>query len=191
MAEPDRTPPAAPRAFPRVPAYAWSWLQRSRPVVAEAARRLTGGPPESGFVDSLRERFASDAFTRDVVVSVIADVAFNGRIPRHRPAGASWDRGLTWWAAAIAGVTPEAFESAAPNVVQSRLFGLEEPAPRPRAGAARPPRRSSAAADRALLAEALRELLRTARDGQVPATAVQALLARLEDPHSAEGPRPQ
>src|SRR3712207_7917472 len=50
-------PAGEPRAeFPRVPAYAWSWLQRSRPVLAEAARRLTGGPPPPGFVDSLRER---------------------------------------------------------------------------------------------------------------------------------------
>lgn len=191
MAEPDPISAAGPRVFPRVPAYAWSWLQRSRPVLQEAAKRLTGGPPPGGYVDSLRERFAEDAFTRDVLVAVIADVAFNGRIPRHRPAGASWDRGLTWWAAAIAGVTPDQFESAGPDVEQSRLFGVEEPPPtRRRSGGGGPTRRASGS-DRAMLSEALRNLLRTARDGQIPVAGVQALLAQLEDPHSADGPSRQ
>ena len=176
--------------MPRVPAYAWSWLQRSRPVLQEAAQRLTGGPPPEGFVDDLRERFATDEFTRNVVVAVIADVAFNGRILRHRPAGASWDRGLTWWAAAIAGTTPEEFETAGPDVVQSRLFGVEEqpsaPRRRPVTGV-----RKAASGDRPMLAEALRNLVRSARDGQVPVASIQALLAQLEDPASAEEPRRQ
>ena len=189
MAESDPGIQAASHAIPRVPAYAWSWLQRSRPVLQEAAQRLTGGPPPAGFVDTLRERFAADEFTRNVVVAVIADVAFNGRIPRHRPPGASWDRGLTWWAAAIAGTTPEQFEVAGPDVVQSRLFGVEEQPP--------PPRRASgglrraAPGERAMLAESLRNLVRSARDGAVPAASVQALLAQLEDPASAEEPRRQ
>lgn len=193
MAEPDHLPVDPPPDFPRVPAYAWSWLQRSRPVLAEAAKRLTGGSPPPGFVDNLREGFAVDAFTRDVVVGVIADVAFNGRIPRHRPANVSWDRGLTWWAAAIAGVTPEAFEATPSNVVQSRLFGVEEqPSRRP------PPPRSSSSAprrtantERAALATALRDLLRTADGDSVPTAAVAQLLRQLEQPHSAEGPSRQ
>ena len=189
MAEPD--PIAA--AIPRVPAYAWSWLQRSRPVLQETAQRLTGGPPPAGFVDTLRERFESDEFTRNVVVAVIADVAFNGRILHHRPPGASWDRGLTWWAAAIAGTTPEQFETAGPDVVQSRLFGVEESssAPRRRGGGGGSGGRRTASADRAMLAEALRNLIRSARDGQVPVASVQALLAQLEDPASAQEPRRQ
>jgi hypothetical protein len=191
VASPENRPIDPPRNFPRVPAYAWSWLQRSRPVLAEVARRLTGGAPPAGFVDTLREQFADDAFTRDVVVGVIADVAFNGRIPRHRPPGVSWDRGLTWWAATIAGVTPEAFEAAPPNIVQSRLFGVEDRSPR------RPPSprptgtRRSAASERAALAGALRDLLRGTQGDMVPAAAIRQLLAQLEEQHSAEGPRPE
>ena len=193
MSDPEHRPVVPPRQFPRVPAYAWSWLQRSRPVLVEASQRLTGGPPPPGFVDDLRERFDADAFTRDVVVGVIADVAFNGRIPRHRPAGASWDRGLTWWGAAIAGVTPEAFEATPPPVVQSRLFGVEEQSSRP-AGAQRSTSttsRRSATSERAALAGALRDLLRTAQGNSVPADSVRQLLAQLEQGHSAEGPSRQ
>ena len=168
------------REFPRVPAHAWSWLQRSRPVLLEVARRLTGGPPPPGFVDTLRERFAEDAFTRDVVVGAIADAAFNGRIPRHRPAGASWDRGLTWWAAAIAGVTPEAFEAAGPNVVQSRLFGVEERQPAPRPASRGGSSRRTVAGERAALAASLRELLRTADRDSISTSAIRQLLAQLE-----------
>ena len=188
MAEPEPLPAGA-RVFPHVPAYAWSWLQRSRPVLAEAARQLTGGPPPAGFVDTLRERFATDPFTRDVVVSVIADVAFSGRIPRFRPAGASWDRGLTWWAAAIAGISPEAFDKGPTDAVQSRLFGVEEqpsrPAPR------RSPSRRTAATERAAIAGALRDLLRTTEGDTVPTAAIRQLLASLEDQHSAEGRPPE
>lgn len=176
MAEPHESAgPATGEGFPRVPAYAWSWLQRSRPVLAEASRRLNGEPPGPGFVESLQERFAEDAFTRDVLVSVIADVAFNGRIPRSRPPGASWDRGLTWWAATLAGTTPDAFEANGPSVVQSRLFGIEEPAPRRRSPPA--PRRS--ASERAMVIAALRDLLAAEQDGFIPAGAVRALLEQL------------
>lgn len=185
--------------FPRVPAHAWSWLQRSRPVLAEASRRLDGGPPGPGFVDTLRERFAHDAFTRDVLVSVIADVAFNGRIPRRRPTGASWDRGLTWWAATIAGITPQAFEASAPAGEQSRLFGVEDPAAtaggagaRQAPGSGRRPGAQPATprgpdGDRAMLTAALHDLLRQAEDDRVPAAAIRSLLAQLERPHSAGG----
>ena len=190
MTDAQRLPPSSD--FPRVPAYAWSWLQRSRPVLHEAAQRLTGGPPPPGFVDTLKEQFAEDAFTRDVVVSVVADVAFNGRIPRHRPPGVSWDRGLTWWAAAIAGTTTEAFEAQPPTVVQSRLFGVEDPPAAPPARRSPPPApRPRLTGDRALVVAALRDLLRSARGNAIPADAVSALVEQLERQHSAEGPGPQ
>ena len=94
----------------RPPQYAWSWLQRSRPVLNEAAFRLTGEAPHGRFVEDLAERFQEDAFTRDVLIGTIADVAFAGRVPARRPAGASWDRGLVWWAATLAGTTTAEFE---------------------------------------------------------------------------------
>lgn len=175
----DSAGPATGERFPRVPAYAWSWLQRSRPVLAEVARRLDGGPPGSGFVEALQERFAEDAFTRDVLISVIADVAFNGRIPRSRPPGVSWDRGLTWWAATLAGTTPDAFEANAPPVVQSRLFGIEEPPPRRRPPPPAPQARRGGA-DRAVVVAALRDLLAAEQDGFIPASAVRALLEQLQ-----------
>ena len=174
----DSAASATGERFPRVPAYAWSWLQRSRPVLAEASLRLDGGPPGPGFVERLQERFADDAFTRDVLISVIADVAFNGRIPRSRPAGVSWDRGLTWWAATLAGMTPGEFETSAPPVVQSRLFATEDPAPRPRAVTPAPSRRG--ASDRAQVIAGLRDLLGAEQDGVIPASAVRALLEQLQ-----------
>lgn len=189
MAQPQPAP-EAPGQFPRVPAYAWSWLQRSRPVLNEAARRLTGGPPPPGFVDTLRERFAEDPFTRDVVVAVVADVAFNGRIPRHRPPGVSWDRGLTWWAAAIAGVSPQSFEAAQPPAVQSRLFGADESQPSRPAPPPEPPR-WNATTDRAMVIAALRNLLQSSTGDTIPADAVRALIQHLEGPHSAGGAGPQ
>lgn len=187
MAQTQHTAGSPGDHFPRVPAYAWSWLQRSRPVVAEVSRRLDGGPPGPGFVEQLRERFAEDAFTRDVLVSVIADVAFKGRIPRHRPAGVSWDRGLTWWAATLAGTTPDAFEATGPDVVQSRLFGVEEREPAPRRRSAGGGRRSGSS-ERAMVVAALRELLGTAQDGSIPAAAVRSLVDQLDTGHSADRP---
>lgn len=94
----------------RPPAHAWSWLQRSRPVLAESAERLTGASPHVSFVDDLREQYPRDPLVRTVLLDVIADVAFNGRVPPRRPPGASWDRGLIWWAAALAGTTPADYD---------------------------------------------------------------------------------
>lgn len=186
------------RRFPRVPAYAWTWFQRSRPVVVEAARRLTGAAPAAGFVEELREAFEEDPFTRDVVVGVVADVAFAGRVPLRRPRGASWHRGLTWWAAALAGVTPSEFEarSTAPMAAQRPLFDPESPGGSP-AGAAvddvatgtaiRQGARARVAADgprsseRAALAAALGELLAATDGDQVPATAIRQLIAQLQE----------
>jgi hypothetical protein len=180
---------AAPgRTFPRVPGYAWTWFQRSRPVVVEAAERLTGTAPGPGFVDDLRVAFEQDPFTRDIVIGVVADIAFGGRAPGQRPPGASWDRGLTWWAAALAGATPAEFESraGAPVASQHRLFDAggddREPDPQGLQAAARrrlgP--RLARSPERAALAAALRELLAASEADQVPAAAVRQLLAQLE-----------
>jgi hypothetical protein len=175
---PGSSPPPS-REFPRVPAYAWSWLQRSRPVLSEAADRLTGGPPAPDFLDELKRTFRSDPFVRDVLIGVIADVAFNGRIPTSRPPGVQWDRGLIWWAAAIAGVPPAAFEAAGrDDATQRQLFEVE--------GAARDDRRTVIAPVRRMtpeqgrLAAALRQLLATAEGDRVPASAVRQLIDQLE-----------
>lgn len=168
---------------PRPPAYAWAWLQRSRPVVAEAARRLLGGPGPQGFVDDLRAAFDDDPFVRSVLTDVVATVAFSGRVPQRRPAGVSWDRGLTWWAAALAGTTPAEYEArSCPEFTQRQLFPPEpaaaRPSSRPRAGSRRPA--ASASRERAALAAALRELLAVADGDDVPASAVRQLLSQLE-----------
>lgn len=171
-----------PRPFPRVPAHAWTWFQRSRPVVTEAAQRLTGAPPSSGFVDELAGAFDEDPFTRDVVVGVVADVAFNGRIPRRRPPGVSWDRGLTWWAAALAGTTPDEFEARSAGTASSQrpLFDAGEAQPHA-APRARSRGRRRPSAERIALARALRELLASTDGEQVPASAVRQLIAQLEE----------
>lgn len=206
MGDPDSGPPEpsdsgaplAGRRFPRVPGYAWAWFQRSRPVVSEAARRLTGTEPAPGFVDELRSAFEADAFTRDVVIGVVADVAFAGRAPARRPPGASWDRGLTWWAAALAGTSPREFEarSEVRGGRQEPLFdppGGSGPAGRSELSASglqqhardRAGRRAHPSPERAALADALRSLLETAQGDQVPAAAIRQLLEHLDAPPSA------
>ena len=148
---------------PRVPGYAWDWLQRSRPVVEGLASALTGQPPRAGFVQAVRRSFPEDPLVRDAVYDVVAQVAFRGRVPRSRPPGTSWDRGLVWWAATLSGRSVADYEDQARPVEQPRLFG--EPAP---------------VHDAATLVRALREL-RAAGDGdQVPAAAVRQLIAQLE-----------
>lgn len=173
--------------LPRVPGYAWAWFQRSRPVVAEAARRLTGRGPSPGFTEDLRASFGGDPFLQAVVADVVAEVAFKGRIPDRRPPGASWDRGLSWWAAALSGVSAAEFEarSSTPAPAQRDLFGqVDQLAPPPS-----PPRRvmtrAPGSGERAALASALRDLLAQADGGQVPVAALRQLLAHLE-----EGGRP-
>lgn len=170
-----------PAAFPRVPIYAWAWLQRSRPVLNEVAMRLTGAPPTAGLSESLRDRFEADPFTRSVVIGAVADIAFNGRLPERRPTGASWDRGLTWWAAAIAGVTPEEFESRPESAATQRpLFAVEDPADRPApvSKATRP--RVRRPDERTVLVAGLRELLASAEGDSVPVSAVTQLLSQLD-----------
>lgn len=174
--------------MPRVPGYAWSWLQRSRPVLEEVARRLTGTAPDAAFLDRLRQDFATDRFVQGVVVGAIADVAFHGRLPTRRPPGTAWDRGLVWWAAAIAGTTPAEFDarSGGPAAAQRPLFDVPS-GTRPSPSASRtgpvatvPPMRVSA--ERAALASALRQLLDSAEGDHVPASALRQLLAELERP---------
>ena len=167
-------------AFPKVPGYAWAWLQRSRPVLVEAADRLTGAPPVPGFVDDLRERFEDDQFTHDVIIDVVAEIAFGGRIPSRRPPGASWDRGLVWWAAALSGTNPTDFEGRADSGSQAALFDVpplpQRPAREPKPGVAA---RRAGSQERAALANALRDLIASADGDTVPVLAVRQLLAQL------------
>lgn len=181
----DSPPDTSRPRFPRVPAHAWSWLQRSRPVLDEVAQRLTGRQPTPAFLDGLHAQLATDRFVQDVVIAVVAEVAFNGRVPTRRPAGTAWDRGLTWWAATISGTTPQEFEarSGPPPASQRPLFG-PEPAETPPAVArthavATVPRRPPAAG-RAAIAAVLRQLLDAADGDQIPAVAVHQLLADIE-----------
>jgi hypothetical protein len=189
VAQPPRGGQPEQPGLPRVPEYAWAWLQRSRPVLSEIAVRLTGAGPTSGFVQDLRRLFRDDAFSRDVVLGAIVDIAFRGRVPGTRPPGASWDRGLVWWAAAATGRRPADFDrSPAAAARERRLFDPDDPDDHeaasvgpPGAGlhASRVPRRTPSG-DRAELVWRLRALLRTAEGGAVPVAALQELLADLE-----------
>lgn len=168
---------------PRPPAHAWRWLQRSRPVLRTIAERLTGGPPTAGFVDELRRAFDTDPFTRTIVVDVIAEVAFGGRVPRRQPAGASWDRGLRWWAATLAGVDVAEFDGPATPAAQPDLFDPDAAGSSPQAetlavAARRQVPRTTP--ERLALARTLRELLAASEGGQVPASAVRQLIDALE-----------
>jgi hypothetical protein len=156
-----------PAAFPRVPGYAWDWLQRSRPVVETLAHVLTGRPPGPGFVQAVRRSFATDELVRDAVLGVVADVAFRGRVPTSRPAGASWDRGLVWWAATLAGRSVADYEEHDHGVEQPRLFSEQT---------GRGP-----GGERRALIQALRELLVHSDGDQIPAAAVRQLIAKLEE----------
>ncbi|MPZ89906.1 MAG: hypothetical protein GEU81_18030 [Nitriliruptorales bacterium] len=177
---PSPAPDAEPGGsrLPPVPAYAWAWLQRSRPVLAVLARRLTGSPPTAAFVEALPGRVERDPFTRDILLDIIAEVAFNGRVPSSRPPGASWDRGLSWWAATLAGTTPAAFDApAAPPARQRSLFEAD-----PGPAGQQPARGTSKAVlrERRVLADVLRALLRASEGDQVPASALRQLIAQLD-----------
>jgi hypothetical protein len=154
---------------PAVPGYAWDWLQRSRPVVERLADVLTGQPPRPGFVQAVRRSFGDDPLVRDAVCSVIADIAFRGRVPTARPAGVSWDRGLVWWAALLAGRSPDDYARPTASVEQPALFASEVSAP----------------TERQVVIAALRDLLAHRTGDQVPAAAVRQLIHQLE-----QGPDP-
>ena len=192
---------AVPHNPPRPPPYAWDWLQRSRPVLQALSQRLTGQAPPQGFVDELRDAFAEDPFVHAVVVDTIADVAFGGRVPRHRPPGVSWDRGLSWWAATLAGTTRREFERRGPAFgEQAELFPTGEHSARPTSHGSGPPAarggeasgpvatdaghspRPSAvvALERRRLANALRALLDSSGGHDIPAEAVRRLIHDLD-----------
>lgn len=159
-------PATGPGGAPKVPGYAWDWLQRSRPIVEALSSVLTGKPPRPGFVQAVRRSFAEDPLVRDAVFGVVADVAFRGRVPPSRPPGASWDRGLVWWAATLAGYSVADYEDDGRVVDQPELFS--DPASR------------TQALDRDALIRALRELLAQGDGDQIPASAVRQLIAQLE-----------
>lgn len=146
------------------PGYAWDWLQRSRPVVERLADVLTGQRPRQGFVDAVRRSYTDDPLVRDAVHSVVSEVAFRGRVPPRRPPGASWDRGLVWWAATLTGRDPDEYADRADRVEQPALFG-DAPAP---------------PSERAALIAALRDLLAHSTGDQIPVAAVRQLIAHLE-----------
>lgn len=150
---------------PAVPAYAWDWVQRSRPVVDQLAEVLTGQPPRAGFVDAVRRAFPDDPLVRDAVLSVIATIAFRGRVPSRRPPGVSWDRGLVWWAALLAGRSPQDYTAPPVDVEQPELFGHVS---------------SAAPSERRAVVAALRDLLAQRTGDQIPASAIRQLIAQLE-----------
>ena len=164
-----------PAAFPRVPGYAWDWLQRSRPVVEALAEVLTGRPPRPGFVQAVRRSFTTDELVRDAVLGVVADVAFRGRVPTSRPPGASWDRGLVWWAATLAGRSVADYEEHSRRVEQPRLFGEQALA--------------GPGSERRAVIQALRELLLHGDGDQIPAAAVRQLISKLEEGASRDDVR--
>lgn len=149
-----------------VPGHAWDWLQRSRPVVERLADVLTGRPPKPGFVQAVRRSFADDPLVRDAVYAVIAEVAFRGRVPSHRPPGASWDRGLVWWAATLTGRSPWEYTEEPVAVDQPALFADVTD--------------GGAPSERRALIAALHQLLAQSSGDQVPASAVRQLIAHLE-----------
>lgn len=193
-----------PRDVSRPPPYAWDWLQRSRPVLQALAERLTGRPVTQALVDDVRAAFDEDPFVRAVVMDTIADVAFSGRVPRHRPAGVTWDRGLSWWAATLAGVSRRDFETSGGTATQQPPLFADGAGARTATGGAesgsgagsgatptRPPHtgtafaaRTSAVAvlERRRLADALRQLADRSTGGHIPVEAVRQLIDDLESP---------
>ncbi|MGH8934646.1 MAG: hypothetical protein ACRDZO_29440 [Egibacteraceae bacterium] len=169
-------------AYRRVPAHAWSWLQRSRDVLAEIGARLYGEAPPTQLIEELRRLVPVDPFVRGVVLDVIRERAFHGRPPDRRPHGASWDRGLVWWAAALNGVSTTEFEAASAKAppAQPRLFGQDPPPPPDPHPAPVRPARPPRVGDLQALADSLRSLLAESDGDQVPAEAIRRLLRQLE-----------
>lgn len=170
-------------AAPRVPAHAWTWLQRSRSVLAEIAAQLYGTPGDQATLERLRADYAADAFVQDLVARVVCDVAFKGRVPQRRPPGARWDRGLTWWGAHLAGVGVAEFEarSSGSEPPQEVLFGPPPATPEPPPTTPTPTRRRPLVSiERRAMIQALRDVLASGDGETVPVQAVTALIRQLE-----------
>lgn len=166
-----------------MPAHAWTWLQRSRSVLAEIAAQLYGTGGDQVVLEKLKADHAEDPFVQDLVARVVCDVAFNGRVPERRPPAARWDRGLTWWAAHLAGVSVSEFEarSAGSDPPQEVLFGpppATPPATAPTPAVTR--RRPLVSVERRAMVQALRDILASGDGDAVPSDAVRALIRQLE-----------
>ncbi len=150
-------------------------------MLSEIAQQLYGSDADVGVMDRLKADHAADPFVEDLVARVVCDVAFNGRVPTRRPPGTRWDRGLTWWAAHLAGVGVAEFDrrSSGPSTSQEVLFGPEPEPPSERPEVQPTRRKPLVSVERRAMVQALRDLL-SAGDGRtVPADAVRALLDSL------------
>lgn len=165
-----------------MPTHAWQWLQRSRPVLTELVSQLYGSGTDGPVLERLKSDYAEDPFVQDLAARVVCDVAFNGRVPDRRPAGARWDRGLTWWAAHLAGVSVKDFDarSTPSEPPQERLFGTPAPTTRPAPAPAPTRRRPLVSVERRAMIQALKDILAAGDGERVPADAVRALLESLE-----------
>ncbi|CAN5763809.1 hypothetical protein BH24ACT15_BH24ACT15_08670 [soil metagenome] len=173
----------------RVPAHAWDWLQRSRSVLSEIGQQLYGSEGDQSVLENLKRDYADDPFVQDLVARVVCDVAFNGRVLDRRPAGTRWDRGLTWWAAHLAGVTPQDFEDRSRGTTppQQVLFGpapANAPPPSPQSQSTR--RKPLVSIERRAMVQALRDLLAAGDGNSVPAAAVRALIQQLQGDDAAQ-----
>ncbi|MDX1659406.1 MAG: hypothetical protein R3343_11340 [Nitriliruptorales bacterium] len=92
------------------PAYAWDWFARQRLLWRETRRRLAAASypaairyhqvAEKGeVVLRLREDYGSDPVVRDVLRSVVADIAFLGRtdVAFEELGATNAPRGMRWW----------------------------------------------------------------------------------------------
>lgn len=98
------------------PGYAWDWIARQRLVWREARSRLAAsdGPEgaryqavidRSDVLAGLRDDYLSDANVRELLHTVIAEVAFGGRthVPFTQVGFRTAPRGLRWWWTAVTG----------------------------------------------------------------------------------------
>lgn len=98
------------------PAYAWDWFARQRLLWREVRARLVRASyPAAGryhqaaekgeVVLRLREDYVRDPVVRDVVHTVVGEVAFLGRtdVPFERLGATNAPRGMRWWWMRITG----------------------------------------------------------------------------------------
>lgn len=123
----------------RPPSYAWDWFCRQRLLWREVHRRLlaVSGPAavryraaetKSDVLGLLRDDLVEDPVVADIVLRVVADVAFLGRTD-----GAFTDlglrtppRGLRWWWTAVTGREAEPVPAAPPPRRQLTLDDVLE-----------------------------------------------------------------